>query len=177
MRRPSRARRPPSGRSLRRNQRVEDDATIQHERAARLLFLHRYEPQNKLSPHAQAPIPIFGSASFSDAAAEATAGVRAICATDAVVPLSASLRFSCSAAVGASRPSSSAGLIIYIYTASKASMSSALAAASESEALVPIKSLFIERANVAHCSGGFAEAVQLRRRYAVMKEAARARRR
>ena len=35
----------------------------------------------------------------------------------------------------------------------------------------------IERANVAHCSGGFAEAVQLRRRYAVMKEAARARRR
>ena len=32
----------------------------------------------------------------------------------------------------------------------------------------------IERANVAHCSGGFAEAVQLRRRYAVMKEAARA---
>jgi len=27
----------------------------------------------------------------------------------------------------------------------------------------------IERANVAHCSGGFAEAVQLRRRYAVMK--------
>ena len=30
---------------------------------------------------------------------------------------------------------------------------------------------------VAHCSGGFAEAVQLRRRYAVMKEAARARRR
>ena len=35
----------------------------------------------------------------------------------------------------------------------------------------------IERANVAHCSGGFAEAVLLRRRYAVMKEAARARRR
>ena len=35
----------------------------------------------------------------------------------------------------------------------------------------------IERANVAHCWGGFAEAVQLRRRYAVMKEAARARRR
>ena len=35
----------------------------------------------------------------------------------------------------------------------------------------------IERANVAHCSGGVAEAVQLRRRYAVMKEAARARRR
>ena len=35
----------------------------------------------------------------------------------------------------------------------------------------------IERANVAHCSRGFAEAVQLRRRYAVMKEAARARRR
>ena len=36
----------------------------------------------------------------------------------------------------------------------------------------------IERANVAHCSGGgFAEAVQLRRRYAFMKEAARARRR
>ena len=34
----------------------------------------------------------------------------------------------------------------------------------------------IERANVAHCSGGFAEAVLLRR-YAVMKEAARARRR
>ena len=33
----------------------------------------------------------------------------------------------------------------------------------------------IERANVAHCSGGFAEAVLLRRRYAVMKEAARAR--
>ena len=32
----------------------------------------------------------------------------------------------------------------------------------------------IERANVAHCSGGFAEAVLLRRRYAVMKEAARA---
>ena len=31
---------------------------------------------------------------------------------------------------------------------------------------------FIERANVAHCSGGFAEAVLLRRRYAVMKEAA-----
>ena len=27
----------------------------------------------------------------------------------------------------------------------------------------------IERANVAHCSGGFAEAVLLRRRYAVMK--------
>ena len=26
----------------------------------------------------------------------------------------------------------------------------------------------IERANVAHCSGGFAEAVLLRRRYAVM---------
>ena len=35
----------------------------------------------------------------------------------------------------------------------------------------------IERANVAHCSGGVAEAVLLRRRYAVMKEAARARRR
>ena len=35
----------------------------------------------------------------------------------------------------------------------------------------------IERANVAHCSGGGAEAVLLRRRYAVMKEAARARRR
>ena len=35
----------------------------------------------------------------------------------------------------------------------------------------------IERANVAHCSGGVAEAVQLRRWYAVMKEAARARRR
>ena len=33
------------------------------------------------------------------------------------------------------------------------------------------------RWHVAHCSGGFAEAVQLRRRYAVMKEAARARRR
>ena len=32
----------------------------------------------------------------------------------------------------------------------------------------------IERANVAHCSGGFAEAVLLRRTYAVMKEAARA---
>ena len=32
----------------------------------------------------------------------------------------------------------------------------------------------IERANVAHCSGGFAEAVLLRRRYAVMKEATRA---
>ena len=61
-------------------------------------------------------MPIFGSASFSDAAAVATVGVRAICATDAVVPLSASLRFSCSAAVGASRPSSSAGLIMqYIY--------------------------------------------------------------
>ena len=35
----------------------------------------------------------------------------------------------------------------------------------------------IERANVAHCSGGFAEAVLLRWRCAVMKEAARARRR
>ena len=35
----------------------------------------------------------------------------------------------------------------------------------------------IERAHVVHCSGGFAEAVLLRRRYAVMKEAARARRR
>jgi hypothetical protein len=33
----------------------------------------------------------------------------------------------------------------------------------------------LRRANVAHCSGGFAEAVLLRRRYAVMKEAARAR--
>ena len=40
-----------------------------------------------------------------------------------------------------------------------------------------IRDKLIERANVAHCSGGFAEAVQLRRRYAVMKEAARARRR
>ena len=37
--------------------------------------------------------------------------------------------------------------------------------------------LLAGQANVAHCSGGFAEAVQLRRRYAVMKEAARARRR
>ena len=86
------------------------------------------EPQNKLSPHAQAPMPIFGSASFSDAAAVATAGVRAICATDAVVPLSASLRFNCSAAVGASRASSSAGLIMqYLYgyrtTGSKAAAS------------------------------------------------------
>ena len=62
-------------------------------------------------------MPIFGSASFSDAATVATVGVRAICATDAVVPLSASLRLRCSAAaVGASRASSSAGLIMqYMY--------------------------------------------------------------
>ena len=31
----------------------------------------------------------------------------------------------------------------------------------------------IERANVAHCTGGFAEAVLLRRRYALMKGAGR----
>jgi len=35
----------------------------------------------------------------------------------------------------------------------------------------------IDRANVAHCSGSFAEAVQLRRKYAIKKDAARARRR
>ena len=50
--------------------------------------------------------------------------------------------------------------------------------------LVPVKNdnyQYVDYASskfgLAHCSGGFAEAVQLRRRYAVMKEAARARRR
>jgi hypothetical protein len=47
----------------------------------------------------------------------------------------------------------------------------------KAEALRQSRDKLIERANVAHCSGGFAEAVLLRRRYAVMKEAARARRR
>jgi len=35
----------------------------------------------------------------------------------------------------------------------------------------------IDRANVTHCSGAFAEAVLLRRTYAIMKDATRARRR
>jgi len=35
----------------------------------------------------------------------------------------------------------------------------------------------IDRANVAHCSGSFAEAVLLRRKYAIIKNAASASRR
>ena len=43
--------------------------------------------------------------------------------------------------------------------------------------LVSLQAASARDSDIAHCSGGFAEAVQLRRRYAVMKEAARARRR